>query len=163
MVPVASAAFSFSSEDSEFDEETGQYVSMRMRCPLCVPTRRDAYIVPYEADSMYSLGSHMQKIHALVVCPSTKGHTDQQMIAGRAIQASYSWLNRERDDVGTHKERRLARAGPTLTAAISPILFAEQQLDLKQQAELLPLTYVAQFTPLYVRPEHQNIPRQQEQ
>ena len=85
---------------------------------------------------------------------SRKGFTDQQMLAGRAIQASYSWLNRERHDVGTHKERRLARAGPTLTAAITPLLFADEQLDLKQQAELLPLTYVAQYTPLFVRPEH---------
>ena len=84
--------------------------------------------------------------------PAQKGYTDQQMIAGRAIQASYSWLNRERDEIGTHKERRLARSGPTLTAAITPVVFAE--LDLKQQAELLPLTYVAQFTPLFVRPEH---------
>ena len=74
------------------------------------------------------------------------------MIAGRAIQASYSWLNRDRDDVGTRKERRLVRSGPTMTAAISPVVFAE--LDLKQQAELLPLTYVAQYTQLFVRPEH---------
>ena len=75
------------------------------------------------------------------------------MIAGRAIQASYSWLNREGDEVGTHK-RRLARSGPTMTAAISPVVFSEQQLDLKRQAELLPLTYVAQYTQLFVRPEH---------
>ena len=128
VTPVTSTAFSFSSEDSEFDEETGHYASMKLRCPLCVPTRRDTYIVPYEADSMYSLGNHMQKIHALVVCPSTKGYTDQQMIAGRAIQASYSWLNRDRDDVGTHKERRLVRSGPTLTAAISPVVLAELDL-----------------------------------
>ena len=94
--PVASAAFSFSSEDSEFDEETGQYASMKLSCPLCVPTKRDTYVTPFEADSMYALASHMQKIHALVVCPSTKGYTDQQMIAGRSIQASFSWLNRER-------------------------------------------------------------------
>ena len=76
------------------------------------------------------------------------------MITGRAIQASYSWLNRERDEVGTRKERRLARSGPTLTAAITPLVFADKQLDLKGRAELLPLTYVAQYTPLLVRPEH---------
>ena len=129
VTPVTSTAFSFSSEESAFDEETGYYASMTFRCPLCVPTKRDTYIVPYEADSLYSLGSHMQKIHALVVCPGTKGYTDQQMIAGRAIQASYSWLNRDRDDVGTHKERRLVRSGPTLTAANSPVVLAD--LDLK--------------------------------
>ena len=96
VTPVASAAFSFSSQDSSFDEETGQYASMKLCCPLCVPTKRDMYVTPYEADSVCSLASHMQKVHALVVCPSTKGYTDQQMIAGRAIQASFSWLNRER-------------------------------------------------------------------
>ena len=100
----------------------------------------------------------MQKIHALVVCPSTKGYTDQQMIAGRAIHASYSWLNRERDEIGNHKERRLARSGPTLTAAITPVVLTK--LDLKQQAELLPLTYVAQYTPLFVRPEHPTTARE---
>ena len=82
---------------------------MKLRCPLCVPTKRDTYVTPSEADSMYTLASQTQKIHALVVCPSTKGYTDQQMIAGRSIQASLSWLNRERDDIGTHKERRLSR------------------------------------------------------
>ena len=51
--PLASAAFSFSSDESEFDEETGHFASMRLRCPLCVPTRKDTYVVPYEADSMY--------------------------------------------------------------------------------------------------------------
>ena len=152
VTPVTSAAFSFSSEESEFDEETGSFASMKLRCPLCVPTRRDVYVSHFDVDSMYSLGSHMQKIHALVVCPSTKGYTDQQMIAGRAIQASYSWLNRERDEIGNHKERRLARSGPTLTAAITPVVLTE--MDLMQQAELLPLTYVAQYTPLFVRPEH---------
>ena len=75
------------------------------------------------------------------------------MIAGRSIQASFSWLNRERDDVGTHKERRLARSGHT-TAAITPIKLARDELDLKQQAELLPLTYVAQYEQLHVRTEH---------
>ena len=109
------------------------------------PPKRDTYVTPFEADSMYTLANHMQKMHALVVCPSTKGYTDQQMIAGRSIQASFSWLNRERDDVGTHKERRSARSGPTLTAAITPIKLASEELDLKQQAELLPLTYVAQY------------------
>ena len=73
VTPVTSTAFSFSSEDSEFDEETGFHASMKLRCPLCVPTKRDVYVAPYVADSMYSLGNHMQKIHALVVCPSTKG------------------------------------------------------------------------------------------
>ena len=125
MTPVTSTAFSFSSEDSEFDEETGSFASMKLRCPLCVPTRRDIYVTHFDADSMYSLGSHMQKIHALVVCPSTKGYTDQQMIAGRATHASYSWLNRERDEIGNHKERRLARSGPTLTAAITPVVLTE--------------------------------------
>ena len=98
--PITSAAFSFSSEQSEFDEETGEFAPQKLRCALCVPTRKDTYVVPYEADSMYSLGHHMQKIHAFVVCPSTKGYTDQQLIAGRAIQASFSWLNREREESG---------------------------------------------------------------
>ena len=90
-----------------------------------------AYVVPYDADSMYSLGNHMQKVHAFVVCPSTKGYTDQQLIAGRAIQASFSWLNREREEVGSHKERRLARSGPTMTAAITPMVFSTKELDLR--------------------------------
>ena len=88
-------------------------------------------MAPFEADSMYTLAGHMQKIHALVVCPCTKGYTDQQMIAGRSIQASFSWLNRERDDIGTHKERRLAGSGPTLTAAITPVKLASEALDLQ--------------------------------
>ena len=66
----------------------------------------------------------MQKVHSFVVCPSTKGYTDQQLIAGRAIQASFSWLNREREEVGTYKERRLSRSGPTMTASITPMVFA---------------------------------------
>ena len=48
----------------------------------------------------------------------------------------------------------LARSGPTLTAAITPIKIAGEELDLKQQAQLLPLTYVAQYEQLHVRPEH---------
>ena len=127
---------------------------MKSRCPLCVPTRRDTYVVPYDADSMYSLGHHMQKIHAFVVCPSTKGYTDQQLIAGRAIQASFSWLDREREDVGSHKERRLARSGPTMAAAITPMVFSTNELDLSGKAELLPPAYMAHRVTLLVRPEH---------
>ena len=41
-----------------------------------------------------------------------------------------------------------------MTAAITPIKLASEELHLKQQAELLPLTYVAQYEKLYVRPEH---------
>ena len=145
-VPKASDSHSSQSKDQDMSDEKGSD-DLKEKKTNSVPAGN-------AQSNPNALGSHMQKIHALVVCPSTKGYTDQQMIAGRVLQASYSWLNRDRDDVGTHKERRLARAGPALTAAISPILFADQQLDLKQQAELLPLTYVAQYTPLYVRPEH---------
>ena len=152
--PIVSAAFSFSSEESEFDEQTGEFAPMKLQCPLCVPTKRDTYVVPYDADSMYSLGHHMQKIHAFVVCPSTKGYTDQQLIAGRAIQASFSWLNREREEVGSHKERRLARSGPTMTAAITPVVFSTKELDLSGKAELLPLAYMAHQVTLMVRPQH---------
>ena len=102
---------------------------------------------------MYSLGNHMQKIHALVVCPSTKGYTDQQMIAGRAIQASHSWLNRERDEIGTSQRKKTGQVR-TYTDCSHYSCCVCTELDLKQQAELLPLTYVAQFTPLFVRPEH---------
>ena len=152
--PIISAAFSLSSEESEFDEKTGEFASMKLRCPLCVPTKKDTYIRPYEADSMYSLGNHMQKVHAFVVCPSTKGYTDQQLIAGRAVQASFTWLNRERDEVGSHKERRLTRSGGTLTAAIAPIVFSTKELDLKGRAELLPLAYMAHEATVLVRPTH---------
>ena len=103
---------------------------------------------------MYSLAHHMQKIHAVVVCPSNRGYTDQQLIAGRAIQASFSWLNREREEIGTQKERRLTRLGPSLTDPITPVPMADEELDLSQQAEILPLSFVAQFEEMYVRPEH---------
>ena len=103
---------------------------------------------------MYSLAHHMQKIHAVVVCPSTKGYTDQQLIAGRAIQGSFAWLDREREEIGTHKERRLTRSGPALTDAITPVPMADEELDLSQQAGVLPLSFVAQYEEMYVRPEH---------
>ena len=138
--PLVSAAFSFSSEDTEFDEETGEFESTKLRCPLCGPTRRDPHSQFYEADSTYSLSYHMQRTHSFVVCPSTKGYTDQQLIAGRAIHASFSWLNRE--EVGTYKERRLARSGATMTAAITPVVLATTELDLKGKAELLPMIYM---------------------
>ena len=96
----------------------------------------------------------MQKVHSFVVCPSTKGFTDQQLIAGRAIQASFSWLNREREDVGTHRERRLAKSGATMTASITPMIFATTELDLKGKADLLPLAYMGHQATLLVRPEH---------
>ena len=150
--PVASTGFSFSTTDSEFHPETGQYASMKLRCQICAPSRRDVHTPHFEADSMYSLSNHMQKIHAVVVCPSTKGYTDQQLIAGTAIQASFSW--RERDDIGTHKERRLTRSGPSLTDAITPVPMADEELDLSQQAGILPLSFVAQCEEMYVRPEH---------
>ena len=51
------------------------------------------------------------------------GYTDQQLIAGRAIHASFTWLNRERDDIGKYKERRLARSGGVMTSAIAPMGF----------------------------------------
>ena len=94
-------------------------------------------MVPYDADSMYSLGHHMQKIHAFVVCPSTKGCTDQQLIAGRAIQASFSWLNREREDVESHKERRLARSGSTMAAAITPVVFCNKRVGFDRKGRVV--------------------------
>ena len=94
--PIASTAFSFSSDDSAFNEEARQFESMRLRCPLCVPTRKDTHITPFETDSMYTLSSYMQKIHAMVVCLSTKGYTDQQMIAGRSIYASFAWSKKRK-------------------------------------------------------------------
>ena len=96
----------------------------------------------------------MQKIHAMVVCPSTKGYTDQQLIAGRATHASFAWLNREREETGTHKERRLTRAGSSVTDPISPVPMADAELDLSQQTAVLPLAIVAQNEQMYVRPEH---------
>ena len=39
--PIVSAPFSFSSEESEFDEQTGEFAPMKLRCPLCVPTPKD--------------------------------------------------------------------------------------------------------------------------
>ena len=154
VLPLVSAAFSFSSEDTEFDEKTGEFASMKLRCPLCGPTKRDPHQPIYDADSTYSLSYHMQKIHSFVVCPSTKGYTDQQLIAGRAIQASFSWLNREREEVGTHKERRLARSGATMTASITPVILATTELNLKGKADLLPLVYMGHQATLLVRPEH---------
>ena len=101
---------------------------MNLRCPLCGPTKRDPHASIYQADSTYSLSYHMQRVHSFVVCPSTKGYTDQQLFAGRAIQASFSWLNREREDVGTYKERRLVRSGATMTAAITPMVLSTTEL-----------------------------------
>ena len=121
---------------------------------LCGPTRRDPHLLPFEADSTYSLSYHMQKVHSFVVCPSTKGYTDQQLIAGRAIQASFSWLNREREEVGNYKERRLSSSGPTMTASITPMVFATTELNLKGKAEFLPLVYMGHQVTLLVRPEH---------
>ena len=104
--PIISAAFSFSSEESEFDEETGDFA-------------------------------------------------DQQLIAGRVIHASFSWLNREREEVGSYKERRLARSGPTMTAAITPMVFSTKDLGFcPGKAEVLPLVYMAHQATLLVRPEH---------
>ena len=48
------------------------------------------------------------------MCLCTKGYTDQQLVAGRSIMASFSWLNRESDDYGTHKERRICRIEATI-------------------------------------------------
>ena len=45
--------------------------------------------------------------------------------------------------MGSHKERRLARSGSTLTAAITPMVFSTKELDLTGKAELLPLAYMA--------------------
>ena len=156
VIPIASSSFSFNAMESEFDPETGQYSGnpLKLRCQICGPTKKDVHVAHYDADSMYAPANHMQKIHGVVVCPSTKRYTDQQLVAGRAIQASFSWLNRERDDIGTHKERKLMRSGPSFKDAISPVALAELPLDLNQQAALLPLTFVAQYDEIYVRPEH---------
>ena len=56
--------------------------------------------------------------------------------------------------MGSHKERRLSRAGATLTAAISPMVFSPTELDVTGKADLLQLTYFAHQTTLSVRPEH---------
>ena len=152
--PLVSAAFSFSSEDTEFDEETGEFASMKLRCPLCGPTKRDPHAPLFHADSTYSISYHMQRVHSFLVCRSSKGYTDQQLIAGRAIQTSFSWLNRERENVGTHKERRLERSGSTMTAVITPMVLSNTELDLKGKAELLPMVYMAHNVKLLVRPEH---------
>ena len=45
--------------------------------------------------------------HAFVVCTGTQGYSDQQLIAGRAIHASFTWLNRERDDVGKYRGKEI--------------------------------------------------------
>ena len=73
---------------------------MKLFCPFCGPSKRDPYGRPFEADSTYALCYHVQRAHAFVVCTGTQGYTDQQLIAGRAIHASFTWLNRERDEVG---------------------------------------------------------------
>ena len=126
VTPLLSTPFSFSSEDTEFDEETGEFASMKLLCPFCGPTRRDPHGRPFEADNTYTLCYHMQRNHAFVVCTGTQGYTDQQLIAGRAIHASFTWLNRERDEVGKYKERRLARSGGVMTSAIAPMIFLKQ-------------------------------------
>ena len=41
--PVASTGFSFSTTDSEFNPEAGQFPSMKLRCPICAPTGGDAH------------------------------------------------------------------------------------------------------------------------
>ena len=154
VVPLLTTPFSFSSEETDFDEETGEFSSMKLLCPSCGPTQRDPYGRPFEADSTYSLCYHVQRVHAFVVCTGTQGYTDQQLIAGRAIHASFTWLNRERDEVGKYKERRLARCGGTMTSAIAPMIFAPAELNLKGKAELLPLVYEAHNVKIMVRPQH---------
>ena len=72
VVPLLSTPFSFSSEGTEFDEETGEFASMKLTCPFCGPTRRDPYGRPYEADSIYTLCDHMHRTHAFVVCTGTQ-------------------------------------------------------------------------------------------
>ena len=37
VTPLVSTPFSFSSEDTEFDEDTGEFASMNLRCPFCGP------------------------------------------------------------------------------------------------------------------------------
>ena len=43
VMPLLSTPFSFSSADTEFDEETGEFASMKLLCPFCGPTRRDPH------------------------------------------------------------------------------------------------------------------------
>ena len=43
VVPLLTTPFSFSSEGTEFDEETGEFASMKLVCPFCGPTKRDPY------------------------------------------------------------------------------------------------------------------------
>ena len=136
VTPLVSTAFSFSSEDREFDEETGEFSSAKLTCPLCGPTRRDPHKPGFEADS------------------TTRAYTDQQLIAGRAIHASFTWLNREKDEIGKYKERRLARTSGTLTSAIVPVALSKTELNLKGRAELLPLDYEAHSVKIMVRPDH---------
>ena len=123
-------------------------------CPFCVPTRREPHKRPYEADNIYALCYHVQRNHAFVVCTGTPVYTDQQLIAGRAIHASFTWPNRERDDVGKYKERRLVRTGGTLSSTIAPVAFSQTELNLKGRAELLPMVYDAHNVGIMVRPEH---------
>ena len=154
VTPLVSTPFSFSSEDTEFDEETGDFVSMKLRCPLCGPTKRDPHQREFEADSTYTSCYHVQRVHAFVVCTGAQNYTDQQVIAGRATHASFTWLNRERDEVGKYKERRLARSGGTMTSSIVPMVFAPTELNLKGRAELLPLIYEGHNVKIMVRPQH---------
>ena len=115
-MPILSTSFSFGSEDTEFDEETGEFASMNLRCPFCGPTQRDPHARTFDADSAYSLCYHMQRVHGFVVCTGTQGCTDQQLIAGRAIHAAFSSLSREKDEAGVYEERRLARSAGTMTS-----------------------------------------------
>ena len=140
--------------ESDYDHETGPYKGKipQLRCQICGPSIRDPHQAVHNADRMYSLAEHMQKIHNVVMCPSSKGYTDQQLIARRSIKATYTWLNRERDDYGTHRERRINRAGPTMRDAYAEIQKAEMDLD--QQAELTPISFIIQYREMYVRPEH---------
>ena len=104
VMPLVSTPFSFSSEETDFDEETGELSSMKLFCPFCGPSKKDPHGRPFKADSTYALCYHVQRVHAFVVCTGTRGYTDQQLIAGRAIHASFTWLNRERDEVGKIKK-----------------------------------------------------------
>ena len=61
--PILSTPFSFSSQDTEFDEETGEFESMKLMCPFCVPTRREPHKLPFEADNIY--------MHCVITCSET--------------------------------------------------------------------------------------------
>ena len=93
----------------------------------------------------------MAILNRFFACPCSKGYTDQQLIAGRAIKAAYNLLQWEWESYSQSKESRSFRNWRKRHLCSCRLCALT---ELENRAELTLMGFRGSYSKLFVRPEH---------